>query len=94
MIGSVEKSGGDHNIYIDSEQSMEVMSPKNFTFYLGVMPAGRQQEIQLAVSVSDKLVKRWGSDIDPVVPLPSGIWLLSSGVIGLAMIRKKFKGLS
>ena len=58
--GLVEKSGGSLSIAISTDQSMEVMSPNNFTLSLGVMPEDTEQETHLAFSVSDKLVKRWG----------------------------------
>ena len=60
MKGLVEKSGGSLSIAISMDQSMEVMSPNNFTLTLGVMPEDTEQETHLAFSVSDKLVKRWG----------------------------------
>jgi len=60
MKGLVEKSGGKLKIYIDADQSMEVVSPKNFTMELGVMPEDLEQDTHMAMSVSDKLVKRWG----------------------------------
>ena len=58
--GLVEKSGGSLSIGISTDQSMEVMSPNNFTLTLGVMPEDTEQETHLAFSVSVKLVKRWG----------------------------------
>ena len=58
--GLVEKSGGSLSIAISTDQSMEVMSPNNFTLSLGIMPEDTEQETHLAFSVSDKLVKRWG----------------------------------
>lgn len=64
MEGLVLKSGGDLSIRIDGDQSMEVVSPKNFTLDLGVMPEDKEQEIHFAVSVSDKLVKRWGVTVE------------------------------
>ena len=60
MKGLVEKSGGSLSIAISMDQSMEVMSPNNFTLTLGVMPEDTEQETHLAFSVSDKVVKRWG----------------------------------
>jgi hypothetical protein len=64
LEGLVEKSGGELAIEIDTDQSEEVMSPKNFTFNLGVMPEDKAQEAHLAMSVSDKLVKKWGITIE------------------------------
>ncbi len=58
--GLVQKSGGSLSIAISTDQSMEVMSPNNFTLSLGVMPEDTEQETHLAFSVSDKVVKRWG----------------------------------
>jgi len=60
LKGLVLKSGGALSIHIDMEQSAEVVSPKNFTMDLGVMPEDLEQETHMAMSVSDKLVKRWG----------------------------------
>lgn len=62
--GLVEKSGGELSISIDSDQSMEVVSPKNYTFNLGVMPEDKEQDTHMAISVSDKLVKRWGVTVE------------------------------
>jgi hypothetical protein len=60
LKGLVEKSGGRLTISIDPEQSQEVMSPKNFTMQLGIMPEDLEQDTHMAISVSDKMVKRWG----------------------------------
>jgi hypothetical protein len=48
---------------IDMDQSMEVVSPKNFSFSLGVMPQDLDMAIHLAVSVSDKFAKKWGVEV-------------------------------
>jgi hypothetical protein len=58
--GLIMKSGGDLQINIDMDQSMEVVSPKNYAMSLGVMPQPESQDIHLAVSNSDKFVKKWG----------------------------------
>lgn len=60
LEGLVAKSGGRLAVEIDTEQAVEVVSPKNFTFSLGVMPVDKEQDTHVAMSVSDKLVKRWG----------------------------------
>jgi len=60
LKGLVQKSGGQLSISIDADQSQEVMSPKNFTMRLGVMPEDLEQDTHMAISVSDKMVKRWG----------------------------------
>jgi len=65
LKGLVLKSGGQLSIYIDMDQAAEVVSPKNFTMNLGVMPEDLEQETHMAMSVSDKLVKRWGVTVSP-----------------------------
>ena len=60
LDGLVYKSGGELAIDVDMDQSNEVVSPKNHTFYLGVMPQDCEMEIHLAVSESDKFVKKFG----------------------------------
>ena len=60
LKGLVLKQGGELAMNIDMSQSTEVVSPKNHTFRLGVMPQDIGQEIHLAFSATDKLVKPWG----------------------------------
>jgi hypothetical protein len=93
LKGQIQKEGGELAIAIDTEQSMEVISPKNFRFDLGVMPSDIAQDLHLAVSVSDKLVKRWGpaGEPPPPVPIPGAVWLMLSGLIGVVGMRKKLR---
>ena len=63
LKGLVLKSGGELAMSIDMDQSMEVVSPKNFSFSLGVMPQDLDMAIHLAVSVSDKFAKKWGVEV-------------------------------
>lgn len=58
--GLVLKQGGALMMNIDMNQSTEVVSPKNHTFTLGVMPQDTAMELFLAFSSTDKLTKRWG----------------------------------
>ena len=60
LKGLIQKSGGELSIAIDTIESGEVVSPLNFALSLGVMPEDTEQETHFAVSVDDKLVKRWG----------------------------------
>jgi len=60
LDGLIQKSGGQLAIAIDMDASSEVVSPKNFSFNLGVMPMDKDMQIHLAVSVSDKFAKKWG----------------------------------
>ncbi len=64
VIGLIEKSGGQLNMTIDADQSMEVTSPKNFAFNLGVMPVEESnQALQMATSVNLKFAKQWGVEV-------------------------------
>jgi hypothetical protein len=63
LKGLIHKSGGQLNMAIDSEAGHEVASPLNYSFQVGVMPQATAQEIHLAVSSTDKLVKAWGVTI-------------------------------
>lgn len=56
----VQKSGGELIMSLDMDQAQEVVSPKNYTFQLGAMPEDKEQAIHVAVSVSDKFVKKFG----------------------------------
>ena len=63
LKGLVSKSGGELVMAIDMDQSMEIVSPKNFNFSLGVMPQELNMEIHVAVSLSGKFVKKWGVEV-------------------------------
>ncbi len=63
LNGLVEKSGGDLSLNIDMDQSMEIVSPKNFTLSMGVMPQEKKMDIHVATSLSAKFVKQWGVDV-------------------------------
>ena len=63
LKGLVLKDQGALEMSIDNDASNEVVSPKNFHFYLGVMPQDIAGEIHLATSVSDKFVKKWGVEV-------------------------------
>lgn len=60
LHGLVLKQGGELAFNMSADPSSEVVSPKNFTLQLGVMPQDTAMEIHLALSTSDKLVKAWG----------------------------------
>ena len=65
LKGLIFKSGGNLAMDIEMDQSMEIVSPKNFGFTLGVMPEEQkgEQQVHVAVSVSDKFAKQWGVPI-------------------------------
>ncbi|MCU0571733.1 MAG: hypothetical protein MUC41_01955 [Syntrophobacteraceae bacterium] len=58
--GLIMKSGGDLQVSVDMDENMDVVSPKNFSFTLGVMPQPSAQSVQVAVSTSAKFAKAWG----------------------------------
>lgn len=60
LKGLVMKQGGELAMNVAMDQSTEVVSPKNHAFQLGVMPQDILQDIHLAFSATDKLVKHWG----------------------------------
>ncbi len=59
-----------------------------FNFYTGDQSYGDQKHNQSAMAVRPGQVS--GGSIPPV-PIPSAIWLLGSGLIGLAGFRRKFR---
>lgn len=61
--GLVLKQGSALAMNLDMNQSMEVVSPKNHTFTLGVMPQDTDMELHLAVSSSAKFTKKWGVSV-------------------------------
>jgi len=60
LDGLVLKQGGEVAMNIEDSPSTEVVSPRNYTFSLGVMPQEKQMEVYLAVSSTDKFTKQWG----------------------------------
>ena len=58
--GLVLKHGGELDMAISMDESLDVPSPKNFAMYLGVMPKEEAQDVQLAVSDDAKFTKAWG----------------------------------
>jgi len=63
LNGLVLKSGGSLAFNIDINQSMEIVSPKNYSFNLGVMPQDLDMAVQIAISVTDKFAKKWGVQV-------------------------------
>ncbi len=64
LNGLIAKSGAGLELYIDQDQSMEVVAPANFTLNIGIMPAEQEaQDIHVAVDVDNKFVKNWGVGI-------------------------------
>ena len=63
LQGLVEKSGGELSLGIEMDQGMEVVSPKNFGFYLGIAPQEKTQTLHYGVSTTGKFSKAWGVSI-------------------------------
>lgn len=60
MKGLVLKNGGDLALSIENDPDMTVPSPLNYSMQIGIMPQQIAQDIKLAVSNTDKFVKKWG----------------------------------
>ncbi len=60
LKGLIYKQGGELAIQMGTEENGEIVSPKNFTFTLGVMPQDEDQAIHIAVSTDGKFAKKWG----------------------------------
>ncbi|MGB0723673.1 MAG: hypothetical protein ACPGU7_14880 [Gammaproteobacteria bacterium] len=59
--GAIEKVSGALELEIESEPSQEVWSPRNFLFYLSVMPTDvATYELHLGLSRTAKFVRKWG----------------------------------
>lgn len=60
LKGLVAKQGGELQMAVSNEASMEIASPKNFSFNLGIMPSETEMQIHLATSTTGKFVKAFG----------------------------------
>ncbi len=60
LKGIIEKSGNDLNIDVADDASMEVQSPQNYAFRIGIKPQPSEQTINLAVGVKKNVTKKWG----------------------------------
>ena len=60
LKGLINKTDGQLEIEMGTEQNPEVVSPKNFTLNLGVMPQDEDQALHIAVSTDGKFAKKWG----------------------------------
>jgi hypothetical protein len=63
LKGLVYKTGGELALRVDMDQSMEVVSPRNYSLSIGIMPQDIAQEIFLAISTNGKFVKKWGVSV-------------------------------
>jgi hypothetical protein len=56
----LEKNGAELNVSVADDASTEVQSPENYAFQIGIKPQPSAQQITLATSFSNKVVKSWG----------------------------------
>ena len=60
LNGLVAKHGGQLDMNIDTNQAIDVVSPKNYDFSLGVMPQEEEQQIENAEAQDANFSKKWG----------------------------------
>lgn len=60
LEGLVAKRGDDLDMDVDMDQAGDVVSPRNYNFFVGVMPSEKEQEIHFAVNVEAQFAKKWG----------------------------------
>lgn len=63
LLGLVEKQGENVALDVATNASMEVESPENYAFFIGLKPQPSQQEITIQVSDTAKVVKQWGMTV-------------------------------
>ena len=81
LEGMITRLGGDLQLFIDDDPSLEVPAPQNFQMLISIMPPDFEQELHLAVSSTDKFVKQWGFG-EPPPPDPPSAPTLSSPANG------------
>ncbi|MCA9548515.1 MAG: hypothetical protein KC933_00680 [Myxococcales bacterium] len=60
LMGLVEKRGDEHSLSIADEPSLEVQSPENYAFQIGIKPQPSAQTLHIAIADQTNLVKAWG----------------------------------
>ncbi len=60
LEGDIFKRGGELQFNINLEEAQDIMNPANYEMFLGVAPTDKAQEIEMAVSESDRFAKKWG----------------------------------
>jgi hypothetical protein len=58
--GILEKNGGDLNVSVADDPSTDVQSPENYSFQIGIKPQPSAQQVTIATSFTEKVVKSWG----------------------------------
>jgi hypothetical protein len=60
LDGLIQKDGNNLNISVEAKEDTVVVSPKNFKFKIGIMPAPNEQGIFFATAIDHNVVKAWG----------------------------------
>ncbi|GAB4556931.1 MAG: hypothetical protein Tsb0020_00600 [Haliangiales bacterium] len=60
LKGLLEKNGSELNLSVSDDASMEVQSPENYSMSIGIKPQPEAQQVTIATSFSNKVVKSWG----------------------------------
>lgn len=60
MTGVLERRDDDVHITLADEPSMEVRSPENYAFSIGIKPLPTAQSLTVGIGASKSIVKPWG----------------------------------
>lgn len=60
LFGRIDRSGGAFAIALETNPSADVTHLASYTFSLGVLPESLSQDVHMAFSSTDRLVKKWG----------------------------------
>lgn len=60
LEGLVAKSGEDLELGVDLVPANDIASPKNYDFYIAIMPEEKEQKVNLAFDQGAKITKKWG----------------------------------
>lgn len=61
--GILEKNGSDLNVSVADNPSTQVQSPENYAFQIGIKPQPEAQQVTIATSFTNKVVKSWGMKV-------------------------------
>ncbi|WP_428261492.1 hypothetical protein [Haliangium sp.] len=64
LKGILEKNGSDLNFIVSDDPSAEVQSPENYAMSIGIKPQPDAQQLTVATSFSNKVVKAWGLKVE------------------------------
>jgi len=64
LKGLVAKQAEELEFGVDLDAAGDVMSPKNYNFYIGVMPEEIAQQVNMAFDLNAKITKNWGVEVE------------------------------